>query len=177
MLGWGSVMLRRCHCSHQITIKKKDMKKLICVSILAICVGLFTASKCEAQSGYSYEKKSTDTSVTSSSLDTTVVEVVDIPSNIMSITAKVKKLSGTFPTGTHAISGVYSLLQFTNEGSDWQDVNTDTLKCANKSINTKTWTLTQTSYNSYRIVTRYPSSTQTSLTSIIYVRRPDERRQ
>lgn len=150
------------------------MKKLICLSFLA-CVGLMTASTSEAQTGYAYEKKSTDTSVTSSSLDTTNVTVYDMPSHIKSITAKVKKLSGSFPTGTYAINGVYSLLQYSNDGADWKDLNTDTLKCENKDLNTRTWVLTATSFNNYRILTRYPSSTQTSLTSIIYVRRPDEK--
>lgn len=149
------------------------MKKILVLSFLAF--GLMAASTCEAQTGYAYEKKSTDTSVTSSSLDTTAVTVYDMPSNIKSITAKVRKLSGSFPTGTYAINGVYSLLQYSNEGSDWKDVNTDTLKCDNQQINTKTWVVTATSYNNYRILTRYPSSTQTSLTSIIYVRRPDEK--
>jgi hypothetical protein len=150
------------------------MKKILFLLMLVIAGTAFT-DHAKAQTGYTYQKQSPDTTSTSSTLDTTYATVMDMKSKVKSITARVEKLSGTFPTGTWAISGVYAILQGTNDNSTlWEDVNTDSLKCLNQAINKKTWTFTSTSFNSYRIVLRIPSSTQTSTLYMVYCRRPDE---
>lgn len=144
--------------------------------IAAMAVAFIAPNETKAQGSYSYsyQKHSGDTASTSSSTATEYATVLNVPSKIKSITAKVVKLSGTFPTGSFALSGVYVVLQGSNNNTDWEDISTDSLKCANQATNVKTWTLTSTSFNSYRVKSVIPSSTQTSSLYLIYTRRQDE---
>ena len=154
-----------------LSLKKLLMKKFILsLMITAVCATIAINTK--AQTGYTYQVHSPDTSLNASSISATVL---GIPSNTLSISAKLVKLSGTLPnTGSWAINGAYTLLQYSNTNSDWHDLNTDTLKCLNQATNEKTWAITQTSYNSYRVLTVIPSGTVTTTAYLIYCRRPDE---
>jgi hypothetical protein len=152
------------------------MKKLITLMIAAIAFAIIapTETKAQGSTSYSYQRQSLDSASTSSSTGTNYATVLNVPSHVKSITAKVIKISGTFPTGSFALSGVYSLLQGSNDNSNWEDIGTDSLKCANQATNVKTWTVTSTSFNSYRIITRLPSSTASLTSYVIYTRRQDE---
>jgi hypothetical protein len=152
------------------------MKKILYTLFTMVIAFTAITDHANAQTaGYSYTKQSPDTVSTSSTTGTTAATVLNMPSKIKSITGRVEKLSGTFPTGAYAISGVYAVLQGTNDNSGvWEDVNTDSLKCLNQAINKKTWVFTSTSFNSYRVSIRVPSSTQTSTVYLIYCKRQDE---
>ncbi|MDP1812341.1 MAG: hypothetical protein Q8K66_13145 [Sediminibacterium sp.] len=111
---------------------------------------------------------------TTANADTTYATFTVVPSNIMSFQIDLYKLTGTIATSDYASVAGYALLQYTNTGETWFDLNTDTLKFTNKDINSKTWELTKTSYLSYRVVIRIPTGTVTTKATLTYCRRPDE---
>lgn len=110
-----------------------------------------------------HRKVSTDTSTNS---DTISIAYNSIGSRVKAFQASVYKVSGT-------VTG-YVLLRGTVNGTDWFDVNTDTLTNTNQATNKKVWLITATNFNSYRAEYRVASGTQVSILSFSYVRRPDE---
>lgn len=102
---------------------------------------------------------------TNTNATTTYVTFASIKSKVKSFQATVTKISGT-------VAGTV-LLQGTIDGSAWVDLNTDTLTLANQATNTKVWTITSTSYNSYRAKFT-TTGTQVSYMTLAYMRRPDE---
>lgn len=140
------------------------MKKFLILSFLL--AALFTVQHTDAQPpSYKTTARSIDTA---SNADTLYVLIKDMPSKLKSITATLKKLSGTISTSA------YVMVQASNDGLTYFDITTDTLHCADQLYNSKTWTYTSTFYNSYRIVAYIPTGTETSTLFMTYVRRPDE---
>jgi hypothetical protein len=136
------------------------MKKLF--SVLAIVVSAACLSTAGAQERVSVR------SDTALNADTVYATYDVVPSKIVAFQVDLNKLSGTIPT-----TGI-GLLQGTVNGTTWVDVNTDTLKLTNITVNSKVWPIARTTYTGYRICIRIPSGTQTSKATFTYLRRKDE---
>lgn len=123
-------------------------------------IALTTVSVLPAQnSSNAFVKISKDTTVNA---DTSLVSIFNVPSHIKAFHARIVTLSGT--------TGGYALLQGFID-NDWEDVNTDTLKLTTAAY--KTWKITRTEYDSYRIWFK-STGTQTSIVRFAYLRRQDE---
>lgn len=112
------------------------MKKLI--SIFIMCL-MFSVTF--AQSPVTTMTGSGDTLV-----NTTPDYVTIAPSifyDQVSFQAKVTKISGT-------VAG-YAVIQGSNDGTNYKDLNTDSLSLANQTTNTKIWVLAYNSHSYYRI--------------------------
>lgn len=103
---------------------------------------------------------------TNTNATTSYVTFNSVNSRVKSFQASVTKVSGT-------VTG-YVILQGTVDGAAWVNVNTDTLLFTNASATVaKVWTVTATSYNSYRAQFT-TSGTQVSFLKLSYLRRQDE---
>ena len=140
------------------------MKKLIFLSVLLAMLFAGTPTVM-AQVPEFQTKQGSDTNINAA---TTYLAYNSIRSKIMSIQATVTKVSGTLSTSS------YVLLQGNNDGTNWQNVNTDTLKLVDQATNFKIWPITATHYYSYRLKYVSASSTQRSVLRINYLRRPDD---
>lgn len=140
------------------------MKKILLLLSVLFAV-LFSFSNSNAQTRYKTTFRSIDTAINA---DTLYFTVADMPSKVKSITATLQRLTGSIETSAYAV------LQASNDGFVFSDITTDTLHCTNQLYNSKTWAITATTYNSYRVVTYIPTGTETSILYMTYVRRPDE---
>lgn len=104
-------------------------------------------------------KVSADTTIDAA---TVYVTYATIESNITAIQATVTKVSGT-------VAG-YVILQGTVDGTNYQDVNTDTLTLTNTTTNFKIWTIDKAYYAGYRIK-HVGSGTQRSIAKFSFIRR------
>lgn len=108
---------------------------------------------------------STKTSDTVATATTTYLTYTSLNSGVKSFQVVVTKISGTL-AGT-------CLLQGTLDGTNWTNVNTDTLTLANSTTNQKTWLLAGTYYKSYRVAVTNTGTNSFRFT-FTYLRRPDE---
>ena len=137
--------------------------KIVIAIFISAAVAVLFATAGKAQSPVEHVVKvSTDTA---SNADTVIVQIDGMGSKLNSITATVKKVSGT-------VAG-YVLLQGRTDNTNWQDLNTDTLSNTNQSINIKTWTFTATNYYDYRLLYK-TTGTQKSTLTLSYLRRQDD---
>jgi uncharacterized membrane protein len=83
--------------------------------------------------------------------------------DMVGIQVIVTKVSGT-------VAGTV-LLQGTIDGTNYVDVNTDTLTLTNQATNTKVWALSSVPYRIYRVKLT-TTGTQVSIPSIAWLRRP-----
>lgn len=138
------------------------MKKFL---FLAVMLATLQVSAQQTATVYS------DTTVNA---DTTHATFDVVPSKVKSFTVDLTKITGNIATSELASVAGYVLLQGSNTGAKWNDVNTDTLKLTNQSVNSKTWTITSTSYKSYRARIVIPTGTVTTKALFMYLRRTDE---
>ena len=138
------------------------MKKIILFSFFAL-IGMLTFNNAHSQNNNNPERKIIVSADTSKDVDTVIVQIPGIGSNVKSFTVSVNRLSGN-PNG-----GIV-LLQGNNDGN-WFDINTDTLIVTNKAVNTKMWPISRTNYYSYRAWYK-SAGTQTSTISLTSFRVP-----
>lgn len=142
------------------------MKKFLFGAILFISALALTLAPAFAQNVSSKPERVVKVSTdTSTNADTVAVTFSGLSGDVKSFQATVTKLSGT------AAGGVY--LQGTINGSDWVNIGTNDTLVVNATSQTKVWTLSATSYHSYRAWYK-TTGTQTSVISFSYLRRPDE---
>lgn len=134
------------------------MKKIL-FGLLIAAISLITVAKAQTT------KKVTGDTLTNS--DTAYITFTAIGSRLKAIQPSLTKLSGT-------VAGTV-LLQGTVDGTNWVNVNTDTLTLSNTpTINTKVWLITAgTGYTSYRC-RFYTSGTSTALAKAAWLRRTDD---
>lgn len=136
------------------------MKHLL-ILIAIVALGAVSANSSHAQ--IRSIKQDTDTLINA---DTSYVTFSPMNSNLKSLTAKVTKISGT-------VAG-YVIIQGTNDGSNWENIGTDTFQLTNTTTQLKTWTFTRTNYYGYRIRGISTNGTARSILTLVYLRRPDE---
>lgn len=122
----------------------------------------------------SAQQTATVYSDTTVNADTTEALFPVVPSKVKSFTVDLYKITGNIATSELASVAGYVLLQGSNTGAKWNDLNTDTLKLTNQAVNSKTWVITSTSYKSYRARIVIPTGTVTTKTTFVYLRRTDE---
>lgn len=134
------------------------MKKFLLFLIAALTFAV--AAQAQSTGKRTISAKDTNTNAT-----TTYVTYAGVGEKVKSFQVAVTKISGT-------VAGT-CLLQGTVDGTNWVDVNTDTLTLANQTTNTKVWIISATSYYSYRLKF---TTTGTQVSSAIFtiMRRPEE---
>lgn len=132
------------------------MKRILA---LGLAIGILATSF--AQSGPI--RKATE--VTNANATTAYATYSATPSKVKAFQATVVKNSGTVAGALY--------LEATVDGSSWVQISNDTLALTNTATQTKVWTISGTSYHSYRckFVT---TGTQNSTLTFTYVRRLDD---
>lgn len=92
------------------------------------------------------------------------ITVTKVADGLVSVDAVLTKVANTI--------GGYALLQGSNDGIYWYDLNTDTLTYQNQASNKKAWTITgKFPYRDFRVAFKSTSSSSTAIPQISYTRR------
>jgi hypothetical protein len=126
--------------------------------MFSLAVHVTAQTSLSSDNPYSYTKTG-DTLVNA---DTVMLQLVRYDNGLASIQPIVTKVSGT-------VAG-YALLQATNDGSTWTNVNTDTMKLADQPVNCSKLWKDVSSYRDIRVLF-ITTGTSVCVPSIAYTRR------